>query len=132
MLRNQSAEEESVEEYMNRMRRIIYDVPYSYMEEDEDEYMDRMRKIIYKKPCPQISPLEVIVTSVTASISALLFMLETSSVQHSNIVNIESDQPLRRLPKNPPSADPLPAHDMTVDDLKVSPIDQHGTYGSAG
>ena len=33
------------------------------------------------------------------------------------------------LPKNPQSADDLPDHDITVDDIVPSPIDQHGTCG---
>lgn len=35
-------------------------------------------------------------------------------------------------PKNPPSADPLPDHDILVEDIKPGPFDQHGSYGQAG
>ena len=36
------------------------------------------------------------------------------------------------IPKNPPTADPLPDHDLDINTIKPNPIDQHGTCGVPG
>lgn len=43
--------------------------------------------------------------------------------RYGNILNSDG------VPKNPQTADDLPDHDITVNDIVPSIIDQHGTYG---